>query len=119
MPDAQDLGDAVALMLEGLELSETSMRCQIVWKGQEYPCTGGPEVGGKRIDEGGYRTHAQVKIKVRVAVFPDENDLPLEKQTILYKRNANHAGRLLRIDALTNWYGAFLELNCNDPSEGM
>lgn len=118
MPEAEDLGDTVALMLEGLELSEQSMRCVIIWAGEEYPVTGGPEFGGKRIDEGGYRMHATLKIKVRLAVFPDGVDRPQEKQTLLYRRSLTSVARRFRIEAITNYYDAFLELQCVDPNEG-
>jgi len=116
--DPVDLGDSVALMLEGLVLSEASMRCVIIWGGEEYPCTGGPELGGKRIDEGGFRLQARLKVKVRVEVFPEGVGLPTEKQTILYKRSSTSEPKRYRIDSITNYFDAFLELECNDPNEG-
>ncbi len=114
----QDLGDTVALQLEGLALSESSMRCSIIWAGAEYPVTGGPEFGGKMIGQGGWRVHARLKVKVRVELFPDGIDIPQEKQIIGYKRNASAAPREYRIHSVTNYYGAFLALECNDPNEG-
>jgi hypothetical protein len=114
----RDLGDTVALMLEGLALSESSMRCTFIWAGAEYPCTGGPEFGGKKIDEGGFRLEAKLKIKVRTEVFPAGVGHPQEKQTILYKRSAGSEAKRYRIDAITNYYDAYLELNCDDPGAG-
>ncbi len=118
MASPTDLGDVVAIQLESLALSESSMRTSFIWAGTEYPCTGGPEFGGKKISEGGWRLHARLKIKVRVEVFPDGVGIPQEKQTILYKRNNSAEPKKYRIDDVTNFYGAILELNCNDPSEG-
>lgn len=94
------------------------MRTSFLWAGEEYPCVGGPEYGGKMIGQGGFRVHARLKIKVRVEVFPDGASIPQEKQCIFYKRNASAEPKKLRIDSITNFYGAILELNCNDPSEG-
>ncbi len=118
MATASDLGDTVALMLESLALSESSMRCSFDWAGTNYPCTGGPEYGGKRITEGGWRLHARLQIKVRIELFPDGISIPQEKQTILYRRNASADPKKYRIDSTTNLYGAILVLDCNDPSEG-
>lgn len=118
MADPVDLGDVVRIQLEGLLLSESSMRTSIIWAGEEYPCTGGPEFGGKKIDEGGWRMRARLKIKVRVEVFPDGINIPQEKQTLQYKRNADADPVTYRIDSITNHYGAILELECNHPSEG-
>ncbi len=113
-----DLGDQVAIQLEGLALSEASMRTSFIWAGDEYPCVGGPEFGGKKIGEGGWRLTAKLKIKVRIEVFPDGVGIPQEKQTIGYKRNASAEPKTYRIDSVTNYYGAILEMDCNDPAEG-
>jgi hypothetical protein len=51
-------------------------------------------------------------------VFPDGNTIPQEKQDIFYKRNFTAEPKKYRIDSITNFYGAILELECNDPSEG-
>jgi hypothetical protein len=118
MAEPTDLGDVVALQLESLALSESSMRTSVLWAGDEYPCVGGPEFGGKRIGDGGWRLHAKLKIKVRVEVFPAGIGIPQEKQLIQYKRNASAEPRTYRIDAITNFYGAILELECVDPHEG-
>ena len=115
---AEDLGDSVGAMLEGLAMSERSMRCSIIWAGEEYPVTGGPELGGKRMDEGGFRLSSNVKIKLRTVLLNPGSGRPQEKQTILYKRSANSEPKKYRIDAITNYYDAFLLLECNDPAQG-
>jgi len=117
-PKIHDEGIFVEVMLEGLLLSESSLRCSIIWAGEEYPCTGGPEVGGKKLDEGGFRLQANLKLKVRVEVFPDGVSIPQEKQTLHYKRNSSAVPKKYRIDSITNYYGAYLLLECNDPSAG-
>ena len=118
MATAQDLGDIVALQLESLALSESSMRCSIIWAGDEYPCVGGPEFGGKKLESGGFRLTAKVVVKVRVEVFPDGVGIPQEKQTLQYKRNFSAEPKLYRIDSVTNAYGAWLELHLEDPAQG-
>ena len=117
MATAQDLGDTVALMLESLALSEATMRCSFIWAGDEYPCVGGPEFGGKKMEHGGSRLRAKLTIKVRVEVFPDGVGIPKEQQTIQYKRNASADPKQYRIEAVTNAYGAWLELHCEDPNQ--
>ncbi len=122
MPDPTDLGEIVAIMLESMALSEESLRCTLTWAGDEYPCSAGPEIGGKLLDEGGFtpsmRVKPRVQIKVRVEVFPEGVGIPQEKQTILYKRSANSTPIKYRIDAITNFYDSALQLDCNLPSEG-
>lgn len=118
MPDPVDLGDIVRIQLEGLALSESSMRTSLIWAGEEYPCTGGPEYSAKKVSEGGWRLGARLKIKVRVEVFPDGVSIPQNKQTIFYKRNASADPKEYLIDDITNHYGAILELNCVHPNEG-
>lgn len=105
-------------MLESLALSEVSMRTSFDWAGANYPCTGGPEFGGKRIADGGWRMQAKVRLKVRCEVFPSGLDMPQEKQTIQYRRNYSADPVTYRIDAITNFYGAILELECNGEHEG-
>jgi hypothetical protein len=118
MAEAEDLGDTVALMLESLALSESSLRCTLTWAGAEYPCTAGPAYRGKRIDEGGWRAHAQLKVKVRTVLFPEGVGFPQEKQTVQVKLSANGEARRYRIDAVTNYYDAVLLLECEDPAQG-
>lgn len=118
MPTAIDYGEQVALMLEAVSLGEQSLRCSFIWGGDEYPCQGGPEFGGPKLEEGGYRSGAKLKIKVRVEVFPDGVGIPKERQTILYKRNGSAEPQKYKIVGVTNYYGAILELNCEDPNQG-
>ncbi len=118
MASPTDLGDVVALHVESLALSESSLRTSIIWAGAEYPCTGGPEYGGKTIGQGGWRMHARLKIEVRIEVFPDGITIPQEKQDIFYKRNASAEPKKYRIHSITNYFGASLVLELNHPDEG-
>src|SRR5205814_9328678 len=102
MATATDLGDTVALMLESLALSEATMRCSRIWAGDEYPCVGGPEFGGKKMESGGSRVRAKRTIKVRVEVSPDGVGIPKEQQTSHYKRSASAAPKPQRLEAVTN-----------------
>jgi hypothetical protein len=113
---AVDLGDQVVFMLESLALSEASLRCTFEWAGDEYACTAGPEKDGMRLDEGGYRQVRSVQIKVRTELFPTGVGVPQKKQTILYKKNASATPKQYRITSITDYYGAVMELNCEDPN---
>lgn len=113
------LPDWVQMQLEGIAMAEVGMHCTMDWAGiADIPCVGGPEFGGKRIDEGGWRPNASLKIKVRCALFPAGVGLPQEKQTIMYKRATNSTPKKYRIDSITNYYDAWLLLECQDPSQG-
>jgi hypothetical protein len=118
MPNPVDQGQTVELMLEGLVLSEESLRCSINWAGQDYPCTSGPEYGARTIDEGGFKVRSHVKVKVRTSVFDRSIGFPQEKQTITYTPSVNSTPRTYRIDSITNYYDAVLELVCVDPRLG-
>ena len=114
---AVDLGSQVEIMLEGLALSESSLRCSFTWAGDDYPCTGSPEKSGKRLDQGGYRVSSSLTIKARIIVFPSGIGIPKEGQTILYKRNASAEPVKYRIVGITNYYGAVLEMECDSPDK--
>lgn len=116
--DPIDLGESIALQLEGIAAAEATMRCSIIWGGTEYPCCGGPEFGGKKVEAGGMRVSAKLRIKVRVEVFPDGIGIPQENQTLFYKRNFSAEPKKYRIDNVTNFFGAFLQLDCEDPNQG-
>lgn len=118
IPEALPADNPLDLALQGLMVSEENIGATIEWNGETYPCTGGPEFGGKMIDEGGFRLNAKVRITVRCEIFNDLNSLPQEKQTILYTRSPNSSAKRYRIDAITNFADAYLELNCNDPAQG-
>lgn len=114
----EDLGAVVELLLEGILLSEASLRCSFFWAGSEYPCAGGPEYGGIRLDKGGFRSVAQLTLKVRRVLFPEGAGQPKPKQSIFYKRNASAEPKKYVIDSITDFYGAVLELKCEDPNQG-
>lgn len=117
MADAVDLGEVVEMMTTGLALSESSLRCTLTWAGDEYPCVGGPERSGKRLDQGGYRVSSALTIKVRTVWFPSGVGLPKEGQTIMYKRNATAEPKKYRIVGITDHWGAVLELECDSPEK--
>lgn len=126
----------ILLALLGLMDTETEIAATIIWNGAEYPCTGGPEYGGKRIDEGGFRLEAKLRITIRCAFFNvgdymldgyndygdthpgDPQPMPQKKQVLSYKRSPASTPKTFRIDAVKNFADAYLELDCNDPNQG-
>lgn len=114
------------LAIGGLRNTEGEIGATVTWNGETYPCTGGPEDDGSRIDEGGFRLESKVIIAIRCELFnvgpfssgEDPLPMPQEKQTVSYKRSFSSTPKTYRIDAITNYGDAFLELNCNDPSQG-
>jgi hypothetical protein len=105
------------MKLDGMMLTELSLRCSIIWAGQEYPCSALPERDGQRLDEGGVRQVRSVQIEVRVTVFPDGIGIPMKGQTILYKKNAGATPRKYRIIEVIDYYGSALSLLCEDPNK--
>ena len=103
-------------MQESLAMSEASLRCSFSWAGDWYACTGGPEKDSMRLDEGGYRQVRSVSIKVRTVLLPYGVGLPKKKQTIQYKKNASADPVTYRIASITDYWGAVMELNCEDPN---
>jgi hypothetical protein len=107
----------IALILEALLLSEVDIGAVMIWKGEEYPCTAGPIFGGKRLDEGGWRSQARCTIKVRTEVFPD-GDQPQEKQQVQLIPSPNFDPVLFRIETINKYHGYVLEIQCEDPNRG-
>jgi hypothetical protein len=114
-----DLGLAVSIMLEGLALSEQTMRCSFAWAGDEYACVGGPEFGTRLLDEGGYKIRAGCKITVRTSLLPPGVGYPAARQTVLYKRAANADPKQYRIETVDNYFDAYLILHCVDPNQNI
>lgn len=113
---ASDAGERVALMLEALALDEASLDCSFTWAGGDIPCTAGGEYDSQILDEGGMRSVTKLQIKVRTSELPDGAGDPKKGHTILYKRNSSADPKQYRIDGVTNYYGAWLELNCVSPN---
>lgn len=88
----------------------------IVWKGQTYPCTGGAEARGKKLDMGGFQLHSDCPIVVRLAVFGNEG-VPVPKQTVIFTSGPEVDGKTWRIDEARTVLGAALALECNDPTQ--
>jgi hypothetical protein len=87
------------------------------WAGKSYPCVGGSERMGKRLDLGGFQLISDTAIVVRMSVFGD-GARPQAKQTLVYKNDREAAGRRWRIDAVRGFWEVVLLLECNDPDQG-
>ncbi len=103
-------------LIDGLLETEAALGAVIQWGGRNYPCTGGPVFGGKRLDAGGFRLQADATLVLRLAVFA--NGTPQEKQLLSYCSTAEDAPRALRIKSATTLWGAVLILECEDPKQG-
>ena len=112
------MNDAAEMIVEALKQREESVGASILWGAQRYPCSGGEVLGGKTLQEGGWRLKAQATIVVRVEVFPAPPGPPQEKQRITYFADRHAAGRGLRIDSLNPLWSQVLVLECNDPNQG-
>jgi len=81
-----------------------------------YPCVGGAQFGGRRLDLGGYVQNADVTIVARLEVFGD-GPTPGEKQTLAFSQDGVMDGVRLRVESVTVWR-RMLVLGCNDPNRG-
>jgi hypothetical protein len=88
------------------------------WRGTNYPCVAGPDLGGKLLGSGGYRVSAQQILVLRLAVLPPGINLPEEKQTITYKQTPEAQPQTVRIEALNTVANALLVMECNNPNQG-
>ncbi len=103
-------------LVEGIRLLEDDMGSTFTWAGQTFRCAGGAEFGGKAIDEGGFRVFSKLRIKVRTELL--NGNIPQEKQTLIYKGSPTATGKRYRIDSVSNYWDAVLQLDCNDPNQG-
>lgn len=111
------MSELVDTLIDSLLEREADVGSTITWAGSDYPCSGGAELGGKTLSEGGFRLSSQVPIVLRTAVFSDQNTRPREKQILIYKSSPTALAKTLRIDAATLLYDSILVLDCNDPSQ--
>jgi hypothetical protein len=104
-------------LIEGLLEREAEEGSQLAWAGGNYPCSGGAEVGGKKLDLGGWKPNADVTVVLRTGALPDANTRPQEKQLVIYTSRPGATAKNLRIDSATLLYDVILVLECNDPNK--
>lgn len=106
-------------LCEGLQEREGQTGATITWPigGTEYPCSGGPMTGGKRLDQGGFKPFNDTRIQVRKAVF--EWTTPAEKQKLGYKAGPAATAIVLRIEAINKLTDEVWEFECNVPDRGV
>ncbi len=107
---------ATETLVDGLIQTEQEVGAVLTWAGVEYPCTGGAQTGGRKLDLGGYKLNADVTIVVRTSVF-GEGTQPSEKRTVQYLSAPDATAVTLRIDVVTPVRGAVLVLECNFPGK--
>ena len=104
-------------LLDGLMDGETA-GAFVTWNGGNFPCCGGPELGGKLLGSGGLRLTAQVTLVVRLELFAGTPG-PQEKQRLTYTSEPEGGFRALRVDTRTVFRNALLILECNDPNQAL
>ncbi len=117
MPLPAPSSPQIQLILEALILSEEDVGASVIWKSEEFACTAGPIFGGKRIDEGGFRSVARCAIKVRLQLFADGQE-PQEKKLIQLIPGPDLDPVTFRIETINKYQGYILELLCEDPNRG-
>jgi len=111
------MDDATQCLIDGITDFETMAGATVTWSGADFPCAGGPELGGKLLEAGGLRLTAAVTLVVRLDLFLGGAS-PQEKQRISYTSVPTATPRALRIDTRTVFRNALLILECNDPAQG-
>lgn len=109
-------GDVVALMLDGLDVSNGNSTAQFTWAGSTYTCTAGPEFDEQQLDEGGFKTVRKVVLAVKVGDLPDGVGIPKKGHTIEYMPHPDADPRTYRIKQITDFYGSILQLECHDAN---
>jgi hypothetical protein len=102
-------------LIEGLLERETE-GSRLSWAGQNLPCSGGAEVGGKVLDLGGWRPNADATVVLRIGALADPGTRPQEKQLVTYTSRPGATAKNLRVDSATLFYNVVLVLECNDPN---
>jgi len=110
------MNDYAAAIVSGLVMLEEETEASFNWKGADYPCVGGAEKRGKRLDVGGFQFHSDCPIVARASVF-GEGGLPAQKQTLVFTSGPGAAARTWRIDEVTIVWGEIVVLECNDPTQ--
>lgn len=109
------MSGVVDLQLAGLLALESATSTSFTWAGEEYPCTASPERDGQRLDDGGFKQVRRLTIAVRTSLFSDSSGMPKKGHTIEFKRNPDAEPRAYKIKEVTDYYGASMELHCEDP----
>lgn len=104
------------MLVDGLRMLEEVTRASLTFKGDSYPCTGGAEARGKKLDMGGFQFHSDCPIVVRASVFGDY-PLPTQKQTVDFSSGPDIKSRTWRVDEVRTLWGEIVILECNDPTQ--
>lgn len=101
-------------LVDGLIDREADCGSTITWAGADYPCSGGSEMKGKKLDIGGFQFNADCVLVIRTSLFGSSR--PQEKQTLLYTSTPGATATKWRIDTVRILFDAFLVLECNYPN---
>ena len=106
------------LYLSALLQSEARLGSVITYKGKEYPCSGGAEMGGKALDIGGYEPACDVQVVLRTDAFASISARPIEKSVVIYTSSPEAVPKTLRIDSINIFFDAVMVLDCVDINTG-
>ena len=110
------MNELAEALSDGLEMLEEITGATLTWSGAQYPCTGGAEARGKRLDLARFQFHSDCPIVVRASVF-GEAGRPKQKQTLVFSSGDGAVARTWRIDEIKVVWGEIMVLECNDPSQ--
>jgi hypothetical protein len=110
------MNDFAAALVDGLSMLEEVTGATLTYRGKAYPCTGGAEARGKKIDLGGFQFHSDCPLVVRASVFGKAGP-PSQKQEIVFCSGPGATARGWRVDEVRTVWGEIVVLECNDPSQ--
>ena len=106
------MNEIAEALTDGLIEREAAVGAVLTWAGNTYPCSGGAEAGGKKLEAGGFKVTSDVSIVVRTAVFPAGVGRPKEKQTLTYTSTPGATAVALRIESITLLHDAVMVMEC-------
>jgi hypothetical protein len=109
--------DTVETLLDGLLERELDIGATLTFAGATYPCSGGDQLVTKLLQDGGFRTTAQVSLVLRLAVLPQGVAAPKQHQTLSYTSEPGATPQTLKVDQVDTVFAAAVVLRCHDVNQ--
>ncbi len=110
------MSDVTDMLVDGLLAREEDVGAKVTFAGLTLPCSGGDELMAKLLQEGGFRSTAEVTVVVRMAALPDGTPLPSQQQSITYTSAPGALARPLRVKTVDSLMGVAMVIRCMDPN---